>query len=281
MQGKLYLCATPIGNLDDITIRVLDLLKSVDIIAAEDTRHSKKLLNHYNISTPLTSYHEHNKYTKTDYLINKLKDGVNIALVTDAGTPGISDPGEELVKKCHEHDIEVTAAPGAVALTTGLIISGQSTRRFVFEGFIPTDKREQKQVFERIKDETRTIIVYEAPHRLKQTLKKLLDVLDDRSISITRELTKKHEEVLVTTLSQAIDKYATEDPRGEYVLVIKGKDINELKQEKIEGWLEYSLEEHMKVYIDQGKTHKEAMKLVAKDRGVTKREIYSQLHKES
>lgn len=279
MSGKLYLVATPIGNLEDITYRAIRILNEVDIIAAEDTRHTKKLLNHFEIDTSLTSYHEHNKIEKGPYLIKKLEEGLDIALVTDAGTPGISDPGEDLVKLCLLNNIQVTSAPGAVALITALILSGHSTRRFVFEGFLPHDKKEKNNILEKLVIEHRTIIMYEAPHRLKQTLKHLLEVLGDRNISITRELTKKFEEINQTTLVEAVNKYNEELPRGEYVLIIEGKPLEELRNEEIKRWENISIKEHLDKYTNEGLDKKSAMKQVAKDRGTSKREIYNYLIK--
>ena len=277
-QGVLTLCATPIGNLEDITYRAVRLLTEADFIAAEDTRHTKKLLNHFDIHTRLISYHEHNKVEKGPELIRLLQEGKNIVLVTDAGTPGISDPGEDLVKLALEADITVTSAPGCVAGITALIISGQSTRRFIFEGFLPMNKKEKAEVLERLKDETRTVILYEAPHRLIKTLESLYDAVGDRNITVTKELTKKYETVFKTTISEAIKYYTEEEPRGEYVLILAGKDENELKEEIKEGWNNLSIEEHMKLYVDKGMDEKSAMKQVAKDRGVSKREIYAVLH---
>ncbi|WP_069998743.1 16S rRNA (cytidine(1402)-2'-O)-methyltransferase [Cellulosilyticum sp. I15G10I2] len=276
--GILTLCATPIGNLEDITYRAIRLLKEADFIAAEDTRHTKQLLNHFEINTSLISYHEHNKIEKGKQIIERLKEGKNIVLVTDAGTPGISDPGEDLVKLALEEGINVTSAPGAVAGITALIISGQSTRRFVFEGFLPSSKKEKAQVLTALKDETRTIILYEAPHRLLKTLESLYETLGDRSITVTKELTKKYEMVLKTTLKDATQKYTLEDPRGEYVLIIAGRDIKELQAEIQKEWTSLSIEEHMKIYLDKGMDEKSAMKQIAKDRGVGKREIYALLH---
>ncbi len=276
--GTLTLCATPIGNLEDITYRAVRLLTEADFIAAEDTRHTKKLLNHFDIHTRLISYHEHNKIEKGPELIRLLKEGKNIVLVTDAGTPGISDPGEDLTRLALEEGITVTSAPGAVAGITALIISGQSTRRFIFEGFLPTHKKEKAQVLERLKDETRTVILYEAPHRLMRTLETLYEAVGNRSISVTKELTKKYETVLKTTLSEAIEYFKTEEPRGEYVLILAGKDEKELQEEIQEGWSNMSIEEHMQVYLSKGIDEKSAMKQVAKDRGVSKREIYAVIH---
>lgn len=273
--GKLYLCATPIGNLDDITLRVLDTLKQVDLIAAEDTRHSIKLLNHFDIKTPMTSYHEFNKTTKAKYLVEQMQQGVNLALITDAGTPGISDPGEELVKQCYEAGIEVTSLPGAAACVTALTISGLSTRRFCFEAFLPVDKKKRQWILEELKRETRTIIVYEAPHHLVKTLRELSDTLGSgRRITICRELTKKYEEAYRTTFAEALERYEAEDPKGECVIVIEGRSIGEMVEEQQRSWDEMSIEDHMEVYLSQGIDRKESMKLVAKDRGISKRDVY-------
>ena len=277
MQGKLYLCATPIGNLEDITLRVLRTLEEADLIAAEDTRHSIKLLNHFDIKTPMTSYHEFNKVEKARYLVDKMREGTNVALITDAGTPGISDPGEELVRQCYEAGIEVTSLPGPAACITALTISGMATRRFAFEAFLPSDKKEKQEIFEELKKETRTIILYEAPHRLVRTLSELLENLGDRRISVCRELTKTHETVFRTTVSEALSYYETEEPRGECVLVIEGKSRMEIQQEQERSWEAVSIEEHMKRYLDGGTDKKEAMKLVAKDRGMKKRDVYQYL----
>lgn len=278
MSGKLYLCATPIGNLDDITLRVLKTLQEVDLIAAEDTRHSIKLLNHFDIKTPMTSYHEYNKIDKAKYLVGKLLEGVNIALVTDAGTPGISDPGEELVKQCYEAGVEVTSLPGPAACVTALTLSGLSTRRFCFEAFLPVDKKERQWIMEELKDETRTIIVYEAPHHLVKTLEELSGALGGgRRITVCRELTKKYEEAFRTTFEEALEHYRNTDPRGECVIVIEGRSIAGMKKEQQESWEEISIGEHMEVYLGQGIDKKEAMKLVAKDRGIKKRDVYQHL----
>lgn len=279
MQGKLYLCATPIGNLEDITLRVLRILQEVDLIAAEDTRNSVKLLNHFDIHTPMTSYHEYNKYDKAKELIEKMRQGKNIALITDAGTPGISDPGEELVRMCAEEGIEVTSLPGASACITALTLSGLSTRRFAFEAFLPADKKERQAVLQELPEETRTLILYEAPHRLRKTLEELYQTLGNRRMTICRELTKKYETAFRTNLEEAIRHYETEEPRGEYVLVVEGKKQEELQKERQEAWKEMSLEEHMKFYEAQGTPHKEAMRLVAKDRGLSRREVYQALLK--
>lgn len=277
MAGKLYLCATPIGNLEDMTYRVVRTLGEVDLIAAEDTRNSIKLLNHFEIKTPMTSYHEYNKIEKGKKLVEKLQEGKSIALITDAGTPGISDPGEELVKMCYEAGIEVTSLPGAAACITALTLSGLSTRRFAFEAFLPTDKKEKQAVLKELEDETRTIILYEAPHRLVRTLQELLDSLGNRRITICRELTKKHETAFQTTLKEAVSYYEINEPKGECVLVLEGKSREEIKAEEIAGWEEMSIEEHMDYYLKQGIAKKEAMKMVAKDRGIGKRDVYRQL----
>ena len=277
MAGTLYLCATPIGNLEDMTYRVVRTLQEVDLIAAEDTRNSIKLLNHFEIKTPMTSYHEYNKIEKGKKLVEKLQSGMNIALITDAGTPGISDPGEELVKMCYEAGIEVTSLPGACACVTALTLSGLSTRRFAFEAFLPTDKKEKIAVLEEMKDETRTTILYEAPHRLLRTLRELYEYLGERRITVCRELTKKHETAFLTTLSEAITYYEENEPKGECVLVLEGRSREELRQEEVSKWEEMTVEEHMEYYENQGIDRKEAMKMVAKDRGVAKREIYQQL----
>ena len=277
MAGKLYLCATPIGNLEDMTYRVVRTLGEVDLIAAEDTRNSIKLLNHFEIKTPMTSYHEYNKIEKGKKLVEKLQEGKSIALITDAGTPGISDPGEELVKMCYEAGIEVTSLPGAAACITALTLSGLSTRRFAFEAFLPTDKKEKQAVLKELEDETRTIILYEAPHRLVRTLQELLDSLGNRRITICRELTKKHETAFQTTLKEAVSYYEINEPKGECVLVLEGKSREEIKAEEIAGWEEMSIEEHMDYYLNQGIAKKEAMKMVAKDRGIGKRDVYQQL----
>ncbi len=277
MPGKLYLCATPIGNLEDITFRVLRTLKEVDLIAAEDTRNSIKLLNHFEIKTPMTSYHEYNKIDKAYQLVEKLNAGQNIALITDAGTPGISDPGEDLVRICYESGIEVTSLPGACACVTALTLSGLPTRRFCFEAFLPREKKERAAVLDALKTETRTIILYEAPHHLKKTLAELLETLGDRKLTLCRELTKKHETVKVTTLSEAIAYYEENEPRGEYVLVLEGKSMEALAEEARQSFEAMSLKEHMAFYEEQGIPRKDAMKLVAKDRGVSKRDIYNAL----
>ena len=278
MAGILYLCATPIGNLNDMTFRVLETLKEVDLIAAEDTRNSIKLLNHFEIKTPMTSYHEYNKFEKAETLIQKLKEGRNIALVTDAGTPAISDPGEVLVRRAKEEGLTVTSLPGACAAITALTLSGLSTRRFVFEGFLPSEKKERTEVLESLSKEERTIILYEAPHHLKGTLKELKGALGgERKITLCRELTKKFEEAVSMTIDSAIDFYAENDPRGEYVLVLEGRDKEAGKEEKKKQFESMTIEEHMEIYLSEGLDKKEAMKKVAADRGVSKRDIYQSL----
>lgn len=277
MSGKLYLCATPIGNLEDITLRVLRVLKEADLIAAEDTRNSIKLLNHFDIKTPMTSYHEYNKIEKAYTLIEKMREGMNIALITDAGTPGISDPGEEMARMCMDAGIEVTSLPGPAACITALTLSGLPTRRFAFEAFLPMEKKERKEVLQELVDETRTIIIYEAPHKLVKTLKDLRGTLGNRRITLCRELTKKHETAFRTTIEELLSYYENEKPLGECVLVIEGKSRKELKEAEAASWETVPVEEHMKIYEKQGMSRKDAMKQVAKDRGVSKREIYQML----
>ena len=280
MAGKLYLCATPIGNLEDITMRVLRTLQEVDLIAAEDTRNSMKLPNHFEIKTPMTSYHEYNRIEKAHVLIAKMQEGTNIALITDAGTPGISDPGEDLVRLCYEAGIEVTSLPGACACVTALTLSGLGTRRFCFEAFLPMEKKERQEILNELKEETRTIIVYEAPHRLVRTLGELLEALGNRRLTICRELTKKHETAFQTTLEEALEYYQEQEPRGECVLVLEGKSREQVRLEQQQSWESISIEEHMEQYLAKGMDRKEAMKQVAKDRGVSKRDIYQALLKE-
>lgn len=277
MTGILYLCATPIGNLEDMTFRCVRILKEVDLIAAEDTRNSIKLLNHFEIKTPMTSYHEYNRIEKGHKLLERLLGGENIALITDAGTPGISDPGEELVRMCYEAGVKVTAVPGAAACITALTISGLSTRRFAFEAFLPAEKREKQNVLRALAEETRTIVIYEAPHRLVKTLEALLETLGDRQIRVCRELTKKHETVFGGSIEETLIYYRENAPRGECVLVIEGKSFEQIQKEEQEQWEKMSVEEHMELYLDRGYTKKDAMKQVAKDRGVGKRDIYQAL----
>lgn len=278
MAGTLYLCATPIGNLEDITFRVIRTLKEADLIAAEDTRNSIKLLNHFDIRTPMTSYHEYNKYDKGQKLVGELLEGKNIALITDAGTPGISDPGEELVRMCRDAGIHVTSVPGAAACITALTMSGLPTRRFAFEAFLPTDRKEREAVLGELEKETRTIVLYEAPHRLVKTLTLLAERLgEDRAVTVCRELTKKHETALESTLSKAAEYYTANEPKGECVLVVAGKSREAVIQEEKAKWEDMTIEEHMEMYLSRGMDRKEAMKSTAKDRGVPKREIYNYL----
>ena len=277
MAGILYLCATPIGNLGDMTPRVVETLRGVDLIAAEDTRNSIKLLNHFEIRSSMTSYHEYNKVETAEYLVAQLEQGKNVALITDAGTPAISDPGEVLVAKCHEAGITVTSLPGAAACITALTLSGLSTRRFCFEAFLPADKKEKAEILAELKEESRTIILYEAPHHLVRTLEELFHTLGDRRLTLCRELTKKFETVIPTTIKDALALYETEEPRGEYVLVIEGKSLEQKKEERRESWQSMSIEEHMAYYEQEGLDEKSAMKQVAKDRGVPKRDIYQYL----
>lgn len=278
MSGKLYLCATPIGNLEDITLRVIRVLKEADLIAAEDTRNSRKLLNHFDIHTPMTSYHEYNKFQKARLLIEKMQQGQEIALITDAGTPGISDPGEELARMAYEAGIEVTSLPGPAACITALTLSGLPSRRFSFEAFLPADKKERSRILEELQQETRTIILYEAPHRLLRTLKELKEALGNRKMTLCRELTKKHETAFHTSIEDCIQFYETQEPKGECVLIVEGRSREEIEENKRKKWETMSIEEHMQLYLDQGLEKKEAMKSVAKDRGLSKREIYQYLN---
>lgn len=276
-KGILYLVATPIGNLEDITLRALRVLNEVDLIAAEDTRQTIKLLNHYDIKKPLTSYYEHNKKNKGNYLIEQLLEGKNIALVSDAGTPAISDPGEDLVKQAIDNNIIVTMVPGPVAAITGLVLSGLSTSRFVFEGFLPINKRARKERIEYLKHEIRTIILYEAPHKLLHTLKDLYDILGNRRIVLARELTKKFEELMRCNLSEAISHFEAESPRGEYVVILEGAKEDIVNEQAFRQWDEVDIKEHLEIYLLQGLDKKEAMKKVAKDKGITRREVYNRL----
>lgn len=278
MAGTLYLCATPIGNLEDMTFRVIRILKEVDLIAAEDTRNSIKLLNHFEIRTPMTSYHEYNKIEKGRKLVEKLQEGKDVALITDAGTPGISDPGEELVRMCKEAGIAVTSLPGACACITALTLSGMSTRRFAFEAFLPQDKKERRRILDEVCTETRTMIFYEAPHRLVRTLRELKNTLGShRRITVCRELTKKYETVYSDSLGGAVRYYEEVPPKGECVLVLEGKSQEEVEEEQKKGWMPLSVEEHLQIYLNQGMDKKEAMKRTAKDRGVSKRDIYQEM----
>lgn len=277
MNGKLILCATPIGNLQDITLRALEALREADLIAAEDTRNSIRLLKYYEINTPMTSYHEYNKIEKAKYLIEQMQKGKTVVLITDAGTPAISDPGEELVQMCQRAHIPVTSLPGASACITALTLSGLHTRRFCFEGFLPSEKKEKKEILEELKEESRTIILYEAPHRLISTLSELQETLGDRKVTLCRELTKKFETIMPVTFSEALSFYEEEAPRGEYVLVIEGKSLADKKREIEENWQRIGIREHMEIYEQEGMDRKEAMKKVAADRGISKREVYREL----
>ena len=279
MAAKLYLCATPIGNMEDITFRAVRVLKEADLIAAEDTRHSIKLLNHFDIHTPMTSYHEFNKVEKAKRLVQMMLEGKQVACITDAGTPGISDPGEELVRQCHEAGIPVTSVPGPAACVAAVTMSGLPTRRFCFEAFLPSDKKEKARILEELKRETRTIVIYEAPHRLVRTLGELLEALGDRQISICRELTKKHETVFRSTLQQAADYYEQNEPKGECVLVLEGRSAAWLEMEKEASWQDIPLDQHMERYLSQGMDKKEAMRQVARDRGISRRDVYQMLLK--
>lgn len=276
-KGVLFLVSTPIGNLEDITLRALRVLREADIIAAEDTRQTLKLLNHFEIKKPLVSYYEHNKTLKGNYLISLLNEGKNIALVSDAGTPGISDPGEDLVKLAIENDIKVTAIPGPVAAITGLIMSGMPTGRFAFEGFITVNKRSRKERIQSLKNEVRTIVLYEAPHKLLYTLKDLYEILGERKIVLARELTKRFEETIRCTLSEAIEFYEKTPPKGEFVLILEGLEEAQLIETEQKKWDSLTLEQHMEVYLHKGLDKKEAMKKVAEDRGISKRDVYNGL----
>ena len=274
--GELFLCATPIGNLEDMPVRAVRIMKEADLIAAEDTRNSIKLINHFEIDTPMTSYHEYNNVDKAKVLVDKMLAGQTVALITDAGTPGISDPGEELVRQAVQAGINVTSVPGPAACINALIISGLPTRRFVFEAFLPSDKKERAAVLEELSHETRTMIIYEAPHRLCRTLAELAEILGgDRQIAVCKELTKRHETVYRSDIKGAVDYYNANEPRGEYVLVIAGLNREDIIRDKQDAWKEMPLEEHLKHYESQGIERREAIKLVAKDRGVPKREIYN------
>lgn len=281
MSGTLYICGTPIGNLEDITIRCLNTLKEVDFIAAEDTRHTLKLLNHYNIKmkTPLISYHEHNKHTKGKYIIHLLEREKNVALVSDAGMPGISDPGEDLIKLCYEFNINVTAVPGPTAVITGLVLSGLNTKRYVFEAFLPTNKKQREFHIKKMKHENKTTVLYEAPHHLISTLEEIYNCLGERKISVIREITKKHETVNQGNIKDIIQYFKDNEPKGEFVIVIEGISYNNLIESEQKKWSEININEHVNIYIEKGYTKKDAMKMAAKDRGISKREIYAYLNK--
>ena len=277
MAGTLYLVATPIGNLEDMTFRAVRILKEVDEIAAEDTRNSVKLLNHFDIHTPMTSYHEFNRFDKAKVLVGHMLEGKSVAVITDAGTPGISDPGEVLVQEAFAAGIPVIPVPGACAAVNALIASGQTTRRFSFEAFLPREKKERKKTLAELKNEMRTMVIYEAPHHLKETLKDLLDTLGDRPVTLCKELTKKHESFRLCRISEALAMFSEEEPRGEYVLVVAGKPEEEVEAEQKKAWEGLSFTEHLAVFTEQGMSEKEAMKAVARERGIGKSEVYREL----
>ena len=277
MEGKLYLCPTPIGNLGDISQRTLETLQAVDLIAAEDPRNTGQLLARYEIKAPLISYHQHNEKQRSQELIERMQQGAQIALVTDAGMPAISDPGQILVRRCHEAGVPVTALPGPCAFVTALALSGLDSRRFVFEGFLPVDKKERRQVLEDLRTSRRTMIFYEAPHRVKETLKTMAEVAGDRPAAAVRELTKKFEEIKLMKLSDLAAYYEENEPRGEYVLLVEGQTAEQQEETRKQQFEGLSLEEHMALYADL--PEKEAMKAVAKDLGISKRDVYAQLKK--
>ena len=275
----LYICGTPIGNLEDMTYRVVRVLSEVDLIAAEDTRQSVKLLNHFDNKTPLTSYYEHNKDVKGPQLIKLLQEGKDIALVTDAGMPGISDPGEDLIKLCYENNVPVTVVPGPTAVVTALVLSGLNSRSYIFEGFLPRNKKQRAEVLERLVDESRTTVFYEAPHHLVDTLDSIYKTVGDRNIAVARELTKKHETVNRGAVGEVLEYFKENEPKGEFVLVLEGKDKEKIKEDKIASFEEMTIEEHFNMYIEQGMSEKDAMKQVAKDRGIGKRDVYAYIKK--
>ena len=275
----LYICGTPIGNLEDMTYRVVRVLSEVDLIAAEDTRQSVKLLNHFDIKTPLTSYYEHNKDVKGPQLIKLLQEGKDIALVTDAGMPGISDSGEDLIKLCYENNVPVTVVPGPTAVVTALVLSGLNSRSYIFEGFLPRNKKQRAEVLERLVDESRTTVFYEAPHHLVDTLDSIYKTVGDRNIAVARELTKKHETVNRGAVGEVLEYFKENEPKGEFVLVLEGKDKEKIKEDKIASFEEMTIEEHFNMYIEQGMSEKDAMKQVAKDRGIGKRDVYAYIKK--
>lgn len=272
--GKLYIVPTPIGNLKDITLRALEVLKEVDLIAAEDTRQTLKLLNHFEIKKPLISYYRHNEDVKSEELLSRLRQGENIALVSDAGTPGISDPGSTIILRCIEQNIDFEVLPGATAVTTALVNSGLKTTEFTFRGFLPRERKYKKEALEKYTERTETLIIYEAPHRLRETLSCMLEVLGNRKLAICRELTKLHEEIIRLTIEEAISLYTEKEPRGEYVLIVEGKSQEQIEAEKNAIWENMSIEEHIKMYINQGVSKKEAVKKVAQERKLSKSEIY-------
>jgi 16S rRNA (cytidine1402-2'-O)-methyltransferase len=275
MSGTLYLCATPIGNLEDITLRCLRILKEADLIAAEDTRQTIKLLNHFEIKKPMISYHEHNRMEKGMELIHMLLEGKRIALVSDAGMPAISDPGEDLVRLCIMHGVEVIAIPGASASLTALILSGLSTRRFCFEGFLPANKKEKRERLQQLSEETRTIILYESPHRIKDTLAELQQYLGERRISVSRELTKKFEETLRGNMGEILAQFEKRQIKGEFVVVIEGVDPKDLIDKEAKKWDNITIQQHILMYIEQGMNKKDAIKKVAEDRNLPKKDVYT------
>jgi 16S rRNA (cytidine1402-2'-O)-methyltransferase len=275
--GTLYLVATPIGNLEDITFRALRVLREADIIAAEDTRQTLKLLNHFEIKNTLVSYYEHNKIEKGNYLIQRLLEGKNIAIVSDAGSPGISDPGEDLVRLAVKQGVTVTMIPGPAAVITGLVVSGLPSGRFAFEGFLPMNKRVRSERLKAIREDTRTLVFYEAPHKLIHTLRDLREAFGNRRIVLARELTKKFEQIIRCTLDEAVAKYDSEPPKGEFVLILEGEDEKLLEETRAESWNSISLEDHLRKYLDSGLARKEALKKVAEDRGLSKRDVYNSL----
>ena len=273
-NGKLYLVPTPIGNLKDITLRALETLKEADIIAAEDTRQTLKLLNHFEIKKSLISYHKFNEQSKSDKIIDLLMEGKNVALVSDAGTPGISDPGSVIVQRCIERMIDFEVLPGATAITTALVYSGLDTTKFLFRGFLPRENKDRKIITDELLQSQETLIFYESPHRLIDTLTFLLDTFGDRKIAVCRELTKIYQEIYRDTLKQALLYFTQNKPRGEFVLVLEGKKLEDIKEEKKEAWINLSIEEHIIKYVNDGINKKEAIKLVAKERELPKSEVY-------
>lgn len=273
-MSKIYLVPTPIGNLGDITLRALEVLKSVDLVAAEDTRQSLKLLNHFEIKKPLISYHKHNEQGKSNELINKARNGQNIAVISDAGTPGISDPGSVVLKKCIEEGIEVEVLPGATAFTTALIYSGLDTSAFMFKGFFPRENKEKREFIEDLKDRKETIIFYESPYRVLDTLEFLRENLGNRNVAVCRELTKLHEEIYRGSVEEAIEYFKNNSPKGEFVLVLEGKTLDEIRNENIAKWEDMTIKEHIIHFIEEGMSKKDAIKQVSKERELPKSEVY-------
>lgn len=276
MVGKLYLVPTPIGNLKDMTIRGIEVLTNVDIVAAEDTRQTLKLLNHFDLKKTLISYHQHNEQGKSESIIDQLKEGKSIAIVTDAGTPGISDPGAVIVRKCIEEGIEFEVLPGATAITTALVYSGLDTTKFLFRGFLSRETKERKKVIEEVKDSKETLIFYESPHRLLSTFSFLQENLGDRNISVCRELTKIHEEIKRGKISEMIEYFSQINIKGEFVLVVEGKRQEDIDKENEDKWANISIKDHILMLIDQGFTKKEAIKTVSKERSISKKEVYKE-----